>query len=125
MVATTDYGGTVPAIVARGNRAGTQFHVEKARRSACASCQFPALDTRAGQHTMTRRTATAGTIHAERVQQMHEDDLHALCDATNAAILDGGGFGWLAPPRVRRWNGISAVSCWCPNARCSWPGWMT
>ncbi|GCE83557.1 imidazole glycerol phosphate synthase subunit HisH [Komagataeibacter diospyri] len=32
MVATTDYGGTVPAIVARGNRAGTQFHVEKSQK---------------------------------------------------------------------------------------------
>jgi len=30
-VATTDYGGAVPAIVARGNRAGTQFHVEKSQ----------------------------------------------------------------------------------------------
>ncbi len=31
LVATTDYGGPVPAIVARGNRAGTQFHVEKSQ----------------------------------------------------------------------------------------------
>jgi len=31
VVATTDYGGPVPAIVARGNRAGTQFHVEKSQ----------------------------------------------------------------------------------------------
>jgi glutamine amidotransferase len=30
-VATTQYGGTVPAIVAAGNRAGTQFHVEKSQ----------------------------------------------------------------------------------------------
>ena len=30
-VATTDYGGDVVAIVARGNRAGTQFHVEKSQ----------------------------------------------------------------------------------------------
>jgi imidazole glycerol-phosphate synthase subunit HisH len=30
-VATTDYGGTVPAIVVAGNRAGTQFHVEKSQ----------------------------------------------------------------------------------------------
>ena len=30
-IATTDYGGTVPAIVAAGNRAGTQFHVEKSQ----------------------------------------------------------------------------------------------
>ena len=30
-LATTDYGGPVPAIVAAGNRAGTQFHVEKSQ----------------------------------------------------------------------------------------------
>jgi len=30
-IATTDYGGTVPAIVVQGNRAGTQFHVEKSQ----------------------------------------------------------------------------------------------
>ena len=31
VLATTDYPGPVPAIVARGNRAGTQFHVEKSQ----------------------------------------------------------------------------------------------
>ncbi|CAH2600700.1 Imidazole glycerol phosphate synthase subunit HisH [Rhodovastum atsumiense] len=31
LVATTEYGGEVTAIVARGNRAGTQFHVEKSQ----------------------------------------------------------------------------------------------
>jgi len=30
-IATTQYGGTVPAIVVAGNRAGTQFHVEKSQ----------------------------------------------------------------------------------------------
>ena len=30
-IATTEYGSTVPAIVASGNRAGTQFHVEKSQ----------------------------------------------------------------------------------------------
>jgi glutamine amidotransferase len=30
-IATTDYAGTVPAIVVAGNRAGTQFHVEKSQ----------------------------------------------------------------------------------------------
>jgi glutamine amidotransferase len=30
-IATTDYGGTVVAMVAAGNRAGTQFHVEKSQ----------------------------------------------------------------------------------------------
>jgi glutamine amidotransferase len=31
VVATTSYGGKVPALVAKGNRAGTQFHVEKSQ----------------------------------------------------------------------------------------------
>ena len=31
VLATTSYGGRVPALVARGNRAGTQFHVEKSQ----------------------------------------------------------------------------------------------
>jgi glutamine amidotransferase len=31
VLATTDYGGPVPAMVATGNRAGTQFHVEKSQ----------------------------------------------------------------------------------------------
>jgi len=31
IVATTDYGGDVPAMVASGSRAGTQFHVEKSQ----------------------------------------------------------------------------------------------
>ncbi len=31
LVATTEYGGMVPALVARGNCAGTQFHAEKSQ----------------------------------------------------------------------------------------------
>lgn len=31
VIATTDYGGSVVAFVAAGNRAGTQFHVEKSQ----------------------------------------------------------------------------------------------
>jgi imidazole glycerol-phosphate synthase subunit HisH len=31
VIATTDYGGPVVALVASGNRAGTQFHVEKSQ----------------------------------------------------------------------------------------------
>jgi glutamine amidotransferase len=32
VIATADYGGPVVAMVAKGNRAGTQFHVEKSQR---------------------------------------------------------------------------------------------
>ncbi len=38
------------------------------------------------------------TLSVECVTELQEDDLHALCEATNAAILDGGGFGWVTPP---------------------------
>ena len=31
MIATTDYGEEIVAMVAAGNRAGTQFHVEKSQ----------------------------------------------------------------------------------------------
>ena len=34
----------------------------------------------------------------ERVKEFSDDDLHTLCEATSAAIIDGGGFGWLNPP---------------------------
>lgn len=32
LIATTEYGGSVPAIVSRANVAGTQFHVEKSQK---------------------------------------------------------------------------------------------
>lgn len=34
----------------------------------------------------------------EKISAFTEEDLAALCEAADAAILDGGGFGWLAPP---------------------------
>jgi phosphoribosylformimino-5-aminoimidazole carboxamide ribotide isomerase len=34
----------------------------------------------------------------ERVTEFTDDELHALCEATSAAIIDGGGFGWVNPP---------------------------
>jgi glutamine amidotransferase len=33
VLGTTQYGGTVPALVVNGNRAGTQFHVEKSQEA--------------------------------------------------------------------------------------------
>ena len=34
----------------------------------------------------------------EHLTEFTEEDLHALCEATSAAIIDGGGFGWVNPP---------------------------
>lgn len=40
-------------------------------------------------------------LFVERITEFDEDDLHALCEATDAAIIDGGGFGWVNPPGRR------------------------
>ena len=34
----------------------------------------------------------------ERITEFTDDDLAALCEAADAAIIDGGGFGWVTPP---------------------------
>lgn len=49
----------------------------------------------------------------EHIQKFNAGDLNDLCDATNAAIEDGGGFGWIKiPPRdilERYWEGVLAM----------------
>ncbi len=37
-------------------------------------------------------------LMVERASVLDEDDLAALCEAADAAILEGGGFGWVTPP---------------------------
>lgn len=37
-------------------------------------------------------------LAVERPETLEEDDLAALCEAANAAILEGGGFGWVRSP---------------------------
>ena len=40
----------------------------------------------------------AAVITVERLTEMDDDDLASLCEAADAAIIEGGGFGWVAPP---------------------------
>lgn len=55
----------------------------------------------------------AGEISVERVTEFAGPALHELCDAADAAILDGGGFGWLSPPprhvMEAYWKGVLLV----------------
>ena len=37
-------------------------------------------------------------LAVERVTELDDDDMQGLCEATSAAILDGGGFGWVKSP---------------------------
>ncbi len=41
---------------------------------------------------------TPPALAVERASDLADDDLQALCEAADAAIIDGGGFGWVAPP---------------------------
>ncbi len=42
-----------------------------------------------------------GSLLAERIEAFEDDaDLHAIAEAATAAILDGGGFGWVKPPKA-------------------------
>ncbi|SDG08287.1 Protein N-acetyltransferase, RimJ/RimL family [Limimonas halophila] len=60
------------------------------------------------EHT-TNLTAT----EIERITELEGADLHDLCDAAEAAIRDGGGFGWLQPPERHvmetYWKGVLLV----------------
>ena len=52
-------------------------------------------------------------IQVERLKALDEIDLLDLCEATDAAILDGGGFGFVSPPErnwlERYWQGVLLV----------------
>jgi ribosomal protein S18 acetylase RimI-like enzyme len=37
-------------------------------------------------------------LSVDRISSFSEEDLLALCESTDAAIIDGGGFGWVTPP---------------------------
>ena len=44
-------------------------------------------------------TDTAPVLHSvDRITAFTEEELHDLCAAADAAIIEGGGFGWVTPP---------------------------
>lgn len=58
-------------------------------------------------------TGTATHVTVETVTALRGADRHDLCDAAEAAIRDGGGFGWLVPPPRQvleaYWQGVLLV----------------
>ncbi len=53
------------------------------------------------------------TPSVEHIKEFRSGDLNDLCDATDAAIEGGGGFGWIEPPArdvlERYWQGVLAM----------------
>jgi ribosomal protein S18 acetylase RimI-like enzyme len=60
-----------------------------------------------------KATAAGALVSIEITDRLSPADLHDLCDATDAAIEAGGGFGWIRPPArdimERYWRGVLAV----------------
>lgn len=56
---------------------------------------------------------TTARISVEELTEFGNGDLHDLCDAAEAAIREGGGFGWLTPPprpiMEAYWRGVLLV----------------
>ncbi len=56
---------------------------------------------------------TAPTTLVEALHQFRGSDLHDLCETTELAVIDGGGFGWVEPPSrdmlERFWRGVLAA----------------
>ena len=55
----------------------------------------------------------SSNIMVELIHSLKSSDLNDLCDAAEAAIIDGGGFGWLASPSrdvlESYWNGVLLI----------------
>ena len=53
------------------------------------------------------------SMEVELITSLDGEDLHDLCESTDMAILDGGGFGWVTPPSRETleayWKGVMAV----------------
>jgi ribosomal protein S18 acetylase RimI-like enzyme len=56
---------------------------------------------------------SGGTMSVERVTRYSGTDLDDLCEATESAITEGGGFGWLKPPPRQvlenYWKGVLLI----------------
>jgi RimJ/RimL family protein N-acetyltransferase len=62
---------------------------------------------------MTDRSPGKPRLNVERLTQYSGTDLDDLCEATESAIVEGGGFGWLKPPPRQvlenYWKGVLLV----------------
>ncbi|GAB5387891.1 MAG: hypothetical protein Alpg2KO_08590 [Alphaproteobacteria bacterium] len=63
--------------------------------------------------TKDHAAAMKGIVAAEELHNFSGPDVHDLCEATEAAIKAGGGFGWIDVPErdvmERYWRGVMAM----------------
>ena len=60
-------------------------------------------------------------VKAEICKSLDKVDLQELCDATEEAIIGGGGFGWISPPSLKMlqnyWKGCLLYTSPSPRDR--------
>ena len=96
LVATTEYGGAVPPWSRAATAPARSSMWKRARRSGLR------ILANFLRWAPEARRAMADAMHpglaVERAAELPDDDLQALCEAADAAIIEGGGFGWVKPP---------------------------
>lgn len=74
---------------------------------------IPRADKRGAEERATATPARMPALAVERITTLTDEALAELCEASAAAIMDGGGFGWVKPqPRevlARYWRGVVLV----------------
>ena len=59
------------------------------------------------------KTSKEYNVKAEICKSLDKVDLQELCDATEEAIIGGGGFGWILPPSMKMlqnyWKGVLLI----------------
>lgn len=65
------------------------------------------------KHSFMTSQQTKSIVTVDIIDRLQPADLNDLCDATDAAIEVGGGFGWITPPTreimERYWKGVLVV----------------
>lgn len=66
-----------------------------------------------GERKAMEKATNRYNVKAEICKNLDKVDLQELCDATEEAIIGGGGFGWISPPSIKTlqnyWKGVLLI----------------
>lgn len=66
-----------------------------------------------GERKSMKKATNRYNVKAVICKNLDKVDLQELCDATEEAIIGGGGFGWISPPSIKTlqnyWKGVLLI----------------